>query len=124
MKVGSTTVENGANLSEIAHQYAHSLPRDEEEIINNMLREFKLNCISFTSDGHTIDAKSIDCIMPDQEEDLLIIPVYNNTPEQEKYIRDKRAEKYHKLKNPTRAMKKQELLQLIKEAEDDQEIDF
>lgn len=38
---GSTTVYNGANVSTIAHQYLHSLPRDQEEIINNELRQFK-----------------------------------------------------------------------------------
>lgn len=40
---GSTTVYNGANVSTIAHQYLHSLPRDQEEIINNELRRFKYN---------------------------------------------------------------------------------
>ena len=40
---GSTTVYNGANVSTVAHQYLHSLPRDQEEIINNELRRFKYN---------------------------------------------------------------------------------
>lgn len=40
---GSTTVYNGANVSTIAHQYLHSLPRNQEEIINNELRRFKYN---------------------------------------------------------------------------------
>ena len=40
---GSTTVYNGANVSTVAHQSLHSLPRDQEEIINNELRRFKYN---------------------------------------------------------------------------------
>lgn len=40
---GSTTIYNGANVSTVAHQYLHSLPRDQEEIINNELRRFKYN---------------------------------------------------------------------------------
>lgn len=43
MNGGSTTIYNGANVSTIAHQYLHSLPRDQEEIINNELRRFKYN---------------------------------------------------------------------------------
>ena len=38
---GATSIENGANVAEVAHQYMHSLPRDQEEIINNMLRQWK-----------------------------------------------------------------------------------
>jgi hypothetical protein len=39
---GATTMENGAVVSEIAHRYLHNgLNRDQEEIANNMLREFK-----------------------------------------------------------------------------------
>jgi len=38
---GKTTVENGALLSSLAHMYIHSLPRNQEEFINNLLREYK-----------------------------------------------------------------------------------
>lgn len=38
---GPTTEENSANINELAHRYAHSLPRHQEEIINNMLRDYK-----------------------------------------------------------------------------------
>ena len=38
---GETSVENGALINELAHRYLHSLPRSQEEEINNMLREYK-----------------------------------------------------------------------------------
>lgn len=38
---GPTTEENGAVINELAHRYEHSLPRHQEEIINNMLRDYK-----------------------------------------------------------------------------------
>ena len=38
---GQTTVDNGAVINSLAHTYLHSLPRADEEIINDMLREYK-----------------------------------------------------------------------------------
>ena len=38
---GETSIENGAIVNSLAHIYMHSLPREEEEIINNELREYK-----------------------------------------------------------------------------------
>lgn len=38
---GSTNIQNGSIVSEMAHIYLHSLPREQEEIINNELREYK-----------------------------------------------------------------------------------
>lgn len=38
---GKTTMKNGAVVSSLAHMYMHSLPRNQEEIINNGLREYK-----------------------------------------------------------------------------------
>lgn len=38
---GKATVENGAEINALAHTYIHSLPREQEEVINNMLREYK-----------------------------------------------------------------------------------
>lgn len=39
---GKATEENGAVVNELAHRYLHSLPRDQEEVVNNMLRQYKL----------------------------------------------------------------------------------
>jgi hypothetical protein len=38
---GSTSAENGAIINELAHRYMHSLPRNQEEIINDYIREWK-----------------------------------------------------------------------------------
>ena len=38
---GSTTIENGAIINELAHRYIHSLPRNQEEIINDYIRAWK-----------------------------------------------------------------------------------
>ena len=138
---GKSTVENGANVEEVAHQYLHSLPRDQEEVINNMLREFKLNCVMMTGDGQIQEAKSISF---DFGEDVLVIPLYDNderyNPEiakqqaeerrretEEARQRDeerrktpeyKKQKKYERHKNPTRAMKKRELQQMIEEEDE------
>ena len=42
---GATSVYNGAIMSALAQGYAHSLPRDHEEIINNMLRDYKFRAL-------------------------------------------------------------------------------
>ena len=127
---GKATVENGANVEEVAHQYLHSLPRNQEEIINNMLREFKLNCVMMTGDGQVQEAQSISFNFG---EDVLVIPLYDNDEkhnpevarqqaeerERAKHTKDyKKKKKYERLQNPTRAMKKRELQKMIKEEED------
>ena len=47
---GPTNVDNGALMAEPAHQYIHSLPREVEEIANNMMREWKLNFIMMSGE--------------------------------------------------------------------------
>lgn len=134
---GRTSEENGANVEEIAHQYLHSLPREQEEIINNMLREFKMNCYLTTGDGQIQQAQSITINFG---EDVIVIPLEDNTPEYnpelaKQQARDraiqrmeeleerkrtkeyKQAKKYERLKNPTRAMKKRDLQRMIDEEE-------
>lgn len=39
---GKATVQNGAVIGELPHRYIHSLSRQEEELVNNMLRRYKL----------------------------------------------------------------------------------
>lgn len=81
---GKATAENGANINELAHRYIHSLPREQEEIINNMFRKYKLQgSILVPTD------KGLDIAQPLQleldfnidPEDCLIIPVEDNTIE-------------------------------------------
>lgn len=38
---GKTNTENGAVINGLAHIYMHSLPREQEEYINNELRRYK-----------------------------------------------------------------------------------
>lgn len=38
---GETTMENGAVVNSLAHMYMHSLPREQEEFINEELRQYK-----------------------------------------------------------------------------------
>ena len=50
---GSTTIENCSLVSELAHRYIHTLPRDEEEIINNRIRHYKKCKVEFVDDLDT-----------------------------------------------------------------------
>lgn len=64
---GRTTLDNGAVVSELVHSYMHSLPREHEEIINNMIREYKLNIAALKGIGiienpQTIEIDMSDCI--------------------------------------------------------------
>lgn len=64
---GKTTTENGAVVSGLAHAYMHSLPRKHEEIINNMIREYKLNIAALKGIGiienpQTIEIDMSDCV--------------------------------------------------------------
>lgn len=40
---GKAEVQNGAIINALAHSYMHSLPRSEEELINDYIREYKRN---------------------------------------------------------------------------------
>ena len=111
----------------------HSLPREQEEIVNNMLREFKLNCVMMNGDGQVKKKKSISFNF---EEDVLVIPLVDNNErhnpevarqqaaerEAKKHSKEyKKKKKYERFKNPTRAMKKRELQQMIEEEEEEWE---
>lgn len=118
---GQTTVENGANVEEIAHAYIHSLPRDQEEIINDMIREFKLGFGIMSGDGNIRDSGVVDLDF-NIGDDCITIQAFDCTREQfeemERKNRNKKA-KQKRLKNPTRAMKKRQLQDLIDEEEID-----
>lgn len=81
---GKTDVENGAIVNEMAHRYMHSLPREDEEVINNMLRKFKIQggTLTATEQGLQIqDSFGIDLDYKLNDEDVITIPVYDNTKE-------------------------------------------
>ena len=108
---GKADVQNGALLSALPHSYLHSLPRDEEEIINNMLRDYKasfdMHCVSLRFTDKTIEAeplqeeKEVEIELPPeiQAGEIELEPM---TPEEQKkyeeYKQKKIAEKYKKFK--------------------------
>jgi len=115
---GANTPENCVNIQEVAHQYIHSLSRDEEEIINNMFREFKINYM-IIKNAEVLDYGSIE---PSPAADYISIPLEDNTPEQEealRRLRNKKA-KAERLKNTSRARQKEELRKLI----DDEDLEL
>lgn len=62
---GETTPENGGVINELAHAYMHSLPREHEEIINNMIREYKLNIATLQGTGEVKEPQKIEIDMSD-----------------------------------------------------------
>ena len=68
---GATSIENGAVIDELEHRYIHSLPRNQEEIINNHIRQWKLDFITLTTEA-VIDSEEISI---DLNHDYIEIPV-------------------------------------------------
>lgn len=85
---GDTSVENGALVSEIAHQYLHSLSRENEEIANNMLREWKINIIAMKGNQEIVQSLSYT---PSPED--IIIPAQNITKEEYLKLQKKKEDK-------------------------------
>lgn len=102
---GATTIENGAVVNELEHRYMHSLPRHQEEIINNHIRQWKLDYISLCA-GQVIDSGEVDL---DLEEDTMEIPVHEYHSTREFTIKE--------LKEKQRRKEKRELQRLKKEWE-------
>lgn len=67
---GETSIENGALVNEMEHRYMHSLPRQEEEIINDHIRQWKIDFITLTTEG-VIESGEV---VPEIE--TITIPVY------------------------------------------------
>ena len=65
---GPTSGHNSAVVSALAHGYLHSLPRDQEEIVNNMLRDYKFRAStisigkSLEVEGQEFEFDLTDCI--------------------------------------------------------------
>ena len=73
---GKATVENGALVDATAHAYLHSLPRRQEEIINNMLRAYKINAMAFTTE-EVLDHASVEFDTELTAEDLMeVVEIY------------------------------------------------
>lgn len=102
---GATTIENGAVVNELEHRYMHSLPRHQEEIINNHIRQWKLDYISLCA-GQVIDSGEVDL---DLEKDTMEIPVHEYHSAREFTLKE--------LKEKQRRKEKRELQRLKKEWE-------
>ena len=105
---GKTSIQNGAIVNELAHRYMHSLPREDEEVINDMIREFKLSGGIMVPLEKGIDVQPIELELDFDMSDCITIPVYDNTKED-----------YEKRKKFNRAKMKRETQQFI-----DDELDF
>ena len=86
---GQTTLENGAVISELAHRYIHSLPRNQEEIINDHIRKWKLDVISLTTEA-VIESQEIDI---DLSKDYIELPAVTYRKKNKKQLEEsKRAQ--------------------------------
>ena len=117
---GPTTIENGANVAEVAHQYLHSLPREQEEIINDMLRQwkrdFRIGAIEITTQGIQ-QAEVFEFEEPENDyfpyyrhfyvddddveepEEVIVIPAYDFTEEEyQKHLQERRKRELEKPK--------------------------
>ena len=90
---GDTSEHNGAVIASLPHSYIHSLPRDEEEIINNMLRDYKKGKKISMARVTTEEITPVQIIeLPEVTDDCIEIEVEEMTPEElEKYEAYKKA---------------------------------
>lgn len=86
---GQTTLENGAVISELAHRYIHSLPRDQEEIINNHIRKWKLDVVSLTTEA-VIESQEIDI---DLSKDYIELPAVTYRKKNKKQLEEEERRK-------------------------------
>lgn len=100
---GPTNLENGAVVNELEHRYIHSLPRNQEEIINNHIRQWKIDFIALSAET-VIDSQEISI---DLNTDYIEIPVHDYTKLTKKQLVDKQ-----------RRMEKREMQKLKKEWEE------
>jgi len=69
---GETSVENGALVNELEHRYIHALPRQQEEIINNHIRKWKVDFITLTTEGVQESGE----LEQDESTEIIEIPVH------------------------------------------------
>lgn len=104
---GPANVENGAVVEATAHAYLHSLPRHQEEIINNMLRLYKLNFAEINTEG-VVNHDTLEFDMSD----YVTIPLYDDN---EQYNIKKAIQERKQGEKLSRAQVKRETQRKIKE---------
>ena len=110
---GKATIENGANLALENHKFLHSLPREEEEKINNEIRRWKANFI-LMNNGKVENSASLEFPDLTNDENCIIIKLEKTTKAQyEELQRQKQQRKQQfnrsKIKRETRQMIDDEL---------------
>lgn len=99
---GKTDIENGAIINILAHQYMHTLPRNQEEIINDYIREWK-----------KFFGKQLEVKITDQELDQLF-----EIKAAEMVVDNKGSLTLKELKAKEKRKEKRELQKIKKEYED------
>ena len=110
---GKATVENGANLALENHEFLHSLPREEEEKINNEIRRWKANFI-LMNNGEVKNSASLEFPDLTNDKNCIIIKLEKTTKAQyEELQRQKQQRKQQfnrsKIKRETQQMIDDEL---------------
>ena len=110
---GKATIENGANLALENHEFLHSLPREEEEKINNEMRRWKANFI-LMNNGEVKNSASLEFPDLTNDKNCIIIKLEETTKAQyEELQRQKQQRKQQfnrsKIKRETQQMIDDEL---------------
>ena len=105
---GKATIENGANLALENHEFLHSLPREEEEKINNEIRRWKANFI-LMNNGEVKNSASLEFPDLTNDKNCIIIKLEETTKAQyEELQRQKQQRKQQfnrsKIKRETQQM--------------------
>ena len=107
---GRTTLDNGAVVNRQEHSYMHSLPREQEEIINNHIRQWKIDFITMTGSGGEIDHAEVE---PEPVQDYIEIAVAKD------YCKEHKTKLTRKqIEERERRREKRELQKLKKEWEE------
>lgn len=86
---GETSVKNGVVINTLAHRYIHSLPREQEEFINDILREYKRQ----VDESNECEVITVD----DLDVPFTIMPVEFYVDERGKYNRAKKKQEDKRL---------------------------
>ena len=107
---GEVSLQNGANIAAYNYEWLHRQPPEVIEEINNKLQEFKLSIdiASLKVGDKDIELDKIGSVDLELDtDDVITIPVYNNTQEDE--IRRKNKFNRAKVKEETKHLIEEEL---------------
>lgn len=99
---GDASVENGANLAWGNHKWLHSLPPQQQEDLNNRIREWKINFLVMNGRGEIQDSGQGTFSNLISPENCIIIKAENTTKEQYEELQRQKEQRKQKF-NRTRA---------------------